>query len=208
MIPFWTLLGPDFAGKSSVLARLQDEHGAQVVSHDDRFVEDYPLVATLRNCWVDDALVWTGKRYTAELVLSVMHPVILHQRDELARQSGPGPVIIDSYYYKVLSACSLLGVWHEPTFDYWRSFPQPEGVVYLDVPAEVTWERTGRGAEASAFEYYGDAVSREGFVRLQADMRARMLAEVRDLPLTIIDGTDPPDSVLAKILSAVGGRTC
>src|SRR5262249_14627335 len=103
MNPFWTLLGPDFAGKSTLLARLRDERGWQVVSHDDRFVGDYPLVATLRNCWVDEALVWTGKRYTAELVLAAMHPVILHQRDELARQAGPGPVIIDSFYYKVLA---------------------------------------------------------------------------------------------------------
>ncbi len=205
MIPFWTLLGPDFAGKSTLLARLQDEHGWQVVSHDDRFVGDHPLVARLRNCWVDEALVWTGKRYTAELVLAAMHPVILHQRDELARQAGPGPVIIDSFYYKVLAACSLLGVSHEPTFAYWRSFPQPEGVVYLDVPPEVTWERTGRGAQATAFEHYGEEVSREGFVRLQTDLRARMLAEVKDLPVTVVDGTAAPDAVLAKIVSAVGG---
>lgn len=205
MTPFWTLLGPDFAGKSTLLGRLRDEHGWQVVSHDDRFVGGYPLVATLRSCWVDEALVWAGKRYSAELVLAVMHAVILHQRDQLARQAGPEPVIIDSFYYKVLAACSLLGVSHGPTFDYWRSFPQPEGVVYLDVPPEVAWERTGQGAEASAFEHYGEAVSREGFVRLQTDLRARMLAEVKDLPLTVVDGTAPPDAVLAKILSAVGG---
>ncbi len=77
-------------------------------------------------------------------------------------------------------------------------------MVYLDVPPEVTWERAGRGAMVSAFEHYGDEVTREGFIRLQTDMRARMLAEVRDLPLTIVDGTAPPDAVLAKILSAVG----
>jgi thymidylate kinase len=204
MTAFWTLLGPDFAGKSNALARLHDEHGWQVVSHDDLFLADYPLVSILRNCWVDNALVWCGKRYTAELVLSVMHSVILHLRDELARQTGPAPVIVDSYFYKHLAACSLLGVSHERTFGYWRSFPRPEGVVYLDVPPEVTWERAGRGAEASAFEHYGDEVSREGFVRMQADLRERMLAEVNDLPVTVIDGTAHPDVVLAKIRSAVG----
>jgi thymidylate kinase len=208
MTPFWTLLGPDFAGKSTALARLRDEHGWQVVSHDDRFLRDYPLVALLRGCWIDDALVWAGKRYTPELVISVMHSVILHQRDELARQTGPGPVIIDSFFYKVLAACELLGVSHQPTFDYWRSFPQPEGVVYLDVPAEITWERAGRGAKASAFEHYGPVVSRDGFLRMQADLRARMLAEVKGLPLTIVDGTASPDAVLAKIRSAVGEAAC
>lgn len=204
MKPFWTLLGPDLAGKSTLLARLKDEHGWQVVSHDDRFLGDHPLVARLRGCWTDEALVWVGKRYTAELVLAVMHAVILHQRDELARQSGPGPVIIDSYFYKVLAACSLLGVTHGPTFDYWRSFPRPEGVVYLDVPPEVTWERSGQGERVTAFEHYGPAVTRDGFVRMQADLRVRMLAEVKGLPLTVVDGTTTPDVVLAKIRSTVG----
>lgn len=208
MTPFWTLLGPDFAGKSTALARLRAEHGWRVVSHDDLFLDDYPLVAKLRSCWIDDALVWTGKRYTAELVMSVMHSVILHQRDELGRQSGPGPVVVDSYYYKVLAACSLLGVVHEPTFRYWRSFPRPEGVVYLDVPPEVAWRRAGRGTKVSAFEHYGDAVSRESFIRLQTDLRTMMLAEVGELPLTIIDGTDTPDAVLDKIISAVGETAC
>ncbi|HEY3259069.1 MAG TPA: hypothetical protein VGJ95_02190 [Pseudonocardiaceae bacterium] len=211
MTAFWTLLGPDFAGKSTALARLRDGHGWQVVSHDDQFVVDYPLVAKLRSCWIDDALVWTGKRYSAELVLSVMHTVILHQRDAvelLGRQGGSRPIIVDSCYYKQLAACDLLGVSHAPTFGYWRSFPRPEGVVYLDVPPEVAWERSGRGARVSAFEHYGEAVSRWGFVRFQTDLRARMLAEVGDLPLTMVDGTATPDTVLAKILSAVGGTAC
>jgi thymidylate kinase len=207
LTPFWTLLGPDFAGKSTALARLRDEHGWQVVSHDDRFLGERPLVTRLRSNWVDEALVWAGERYTAELVLAALHPVILHQRDELARRTGPGPVIIDSFYYKVLAACSLLGVVHEPTFDYWRSFPKPEGVLYLDVPPEVTWERAAAGRAPSAFEYYGDAVTREGFVRFQADLNARMRAEVGNLPLTVVDGTASPDEVLAKIRATVGGGT-
>lgn len=204
MTGYWTLLGPDFAGKSTALLRLRNEQGWQVVSYDDAFVQDYPLVAKLRRCWINDALPWAGKRYTAELVIAAMHPVILHQRDELARRSGPEPVIIDSFFYKALSACALLGMTHEPTFDYWRSFPQPRGVVYLDVPPEVAWQRSGQGRTASAFEYYGETVSWAGFVRMQTDLRARMLAEVKGLPLTVVDGTASPDAVLAKIVAAVG----
>lgn len=208
MTAFWTLLGPDFSGKSSALARLRDEHGWRVVSHDDQFLERYPLVAKLRGSWVDDALRHAGTRYTDELVLSVMHAVILHQRDELSRQHGPGPVVVDSFYYKVLTACTLLGVEHEPTFAYWRTFPQPQGVVYLDVPPEVTWERSGRGAQVTAFEHYGDTVTRGGFVRMQRDLRDGMLAAVKDLPVTVVDGTAAPDAVLAKIVAAVGEAPC
>lgn len=204
--PFWVLLGPDFAGKSSALASLRDEHGWQVVSHDDSFLGEYPLVSKLRGNWVDDGLVWTGRRYTPELVLSVLHSVILYQRDGLANLTGDRPVVMDSYYYKVLAACSLLGVVHERTFRYWRSFPQPQGVLYLDVPPEVTWERTGRGARVTAFEHYGFLPSRTGFVRMQRDLREVMLEEVADLPLTVIDGTASPREVLEKIRSAVGER--
>jgi thymidylate kinase len=207
MTTFWTLLGPDFSGKSTALGRLQDEHGWQVVSHDARFSADHPLIAKLKGAWIDDGLRWLGRRYTPELVLSVMHTVVLYLRDQIDRQSGTGPIIVDSFYYKQLAACSLLGVAHEPTFDYWRSFPQPEGVVYLDVPPEVAWERTGRGAAANAYEHYGDEITREGFVRLQTDLRATMLAEVGDLPLTVIDASESSDAVLAKIVAAVGEPT-
>ncbi|MGC5033618.1 hypothetical protein [Micromonospora sp. DT229] len=208
MTPFWTLLGPDYSGKSTILARLRDEHDWQVVSHDDRFLDRYPLVAKLRESWVDEALGNAGTRYTHELVLSVMHSVILHQRDELRRQTGPGPVIIDSYFYKVLAACTLLGVTHEPTFAYWRTFPQPKGVIYLDVPPDVTWQRSGRGTDVTAFEHYGPTVSQRGFERLQRDLRTRMLSEVRDAPVTVVDATAGRDTVLAKVIAAVGGNQC
>jgi thymidylate kinase len=208
MTDFWTLLGPDYSGKSTALARLRDEHGWRVVSHDDRFLDNYPLVAKLRAMWVDDALRHAGTRYTDELVLSVMHSVILHQRDELRRQTGPGPVIIDSYFYKVLAACSLLGLRHEPTFAYWRAFAPPRGVVYLDIPPEVAWQRAGRGAEVTSFEHYGDQVTLSGFTRLQRDLRTHMFTEVRDLPVTVVDATAGRDAVLAKIVAAVGGEPC
>ncbi|MEV4141643.1 hypothetical protein AB0J72_56990 [Dactylosporangium sp. NPDC049742] len=213
MTDFWVLLGPDFAGKSSALARVRDEVGWQVVSHDDAFVEAHPLVRTLRGCWVDEALRHAGTRYSAELVLTVLHAVILHQRDELLRRVAAadpdaGPVVMDSYYYKVLAACTLLGVTHEPTFAAWRAMPQPAGVVYLDVPPEVTWQRSGEGARATAFEHYGPAATRDGFVRMQRDLRTAMLAEIRDLPVTVLDATAGPDAVLAKVAAAIGAPRC
>lgn len=208
MTKYWTLLGPDFSGKSTVLARLRAEHGWQVVSHDAPYLGEHPLIAKLKRSWIQDGLIWTGTRYTPELVLSVMHTVILHLRDQIERQVGPTPVIVDSFYYKQLAACDLLGAGHEPTFAYWRTFPQPEGVLYLDVPPEITWERSQRGAMANAYECYGDAVTREGFVRLQTDLRARMLAEVGGVPVTMIDGTTSPDEVLAKVVAAVGEPPC
>ncbi len=201
---FWTLLGPDFAGKSTLLGRLHDVHGWHVVSYDDRYLDGYPLIRELRKNWVDDAFAWTGRRYSAELVLSVLHPIVLHLRDELARAAARDRVIVDSYYYKLLAKCRLLGVDHPPLFDYWRSFGQPRGVLYLDLPPEDAWLRSGRGSALNAFEHHGTPTGHTGFVRLQSELRTAMLAEVERLPLTVIDATRPPESVLAEVLASLG----
>lgn len=202
---FWTLVGPDFAGKSTVLESLHDEHGWQVVSYDDRYLDRYPLISRLRRQWIDEAFVWAGTRYSAELVLSVLHSIVLHLRDEIARSAGGGRVIVDSYYYKLLAKCRLFGVEHTPIFDYWRSFPRPRGVVYVDVPPEVTWARSGQGARLNAFEHHDAAVDRAGFTRLQADLRTAVFEEVGDVPLTVVDGSAHPAAVVAEVLTALEG---
>ncbi|WP_431930455.1 dTMP kinase [Micromonospora sp. RP3T] len=204
---FWALLGPDLAGKSTVLRRLHDEHGWRVVSYDDRYLGPYPLIHQLRSSWITDAFRWAGERYSPELVVSVLTPIVLHLREELARAAGADRVIIDSYYYKLLVKCRLLGVEHTPTFDYWRSFPQPGRVLYLDVPAETAWARSDDGARVNRFEHYGPTVGRADFVRLQTDLRAALLAEVRDLPVRIVDGAAPPDEVVAAVLTTTTEST-
>ncbi|WP_343446570.1 dTMP kinase [Micromonospora schwarzwaldensis] len=200
---FWALLGPDLAGKSTVLRRLHDEHGWRVISYDERYLGPYPLIRQLRSSWITDAFGWAGKRYSPELVVSVLNPIVLYFREELARAAGADRVVIDSYYYKLLVKCRLLGVEHTPTFDYWRSFPQPGRVLYLDVPAETAWARSGDGTRVNRFEHYGPTVGRADFVRLQTDLRAALLAEVRDLPVRIVDGAAPPDEVVAAVLTTM-----
>ncbi len=203
MIEFWTLLGPDFAGKSTVLNTLHDKHGWRVISYDDRYLESYPLIQRLRGSWISDAFVWAGKRYSAELVLSVLNSIVLHFRDELARLDGEKRVIVDSYYYKLLAKCRLLGVEHQPTFDYWRSFPRPRGVLYLDVLPEVAWARSSHGAWINEFEHYGTTAGKANFIRLQSDLRAAILAEVDDVPLQCINASQRPETVVATVLAAL-----
>jgi thymidylate kinase len=200
---FWTLVGPDSSGKSTVLDLLHREHGWRVVSYDDEYLDAYPLIRQLRERWVDDAFVWSGRRYSSELVLSALHPIVLHLRDEIARSAGPAPVIVDSYYYKLLAKCTLLGLHHEPTFDIWRSFPQPAGVFWLEVPPALAWRRSGRGDRLNPFEHYGTVPGRAGFTRLQGDLRATVLAEVGDVPVIRVDGRRTPEVLVAVIRRAV-----
>lgn len=200
---FWTLVGPDGSGKSTVLDLLHRKHGWRVISYDDEYLGGYPLIRTLRERWIPDAFLRCGERYTSELVLAALHPIVLHLRDEVARSTGDEPVIVDSYYYKLLAKCSLLGVRHQPTFDIWRSFPQPTGVFWLDVPPTLAWQRSGYGRHVNPFEHYGAAPDQFGFVRLQSDLRAAVLAELPGIPVTDIDGRGTPEALVSAIRRAV-----
>jgi thymidylate kinase len=200
---FWTLLGPDFSGKSTVLTRLHSEHGWHVVSYDDRYLEPFPLIRRLRETWVDEAFVWSGRRYSPELVLAALHPIVLHLRDEMARAQDRQKVVVDSYYYKLLAKCALLGLEHSEVFACWRAFPQPKGVLYLDLPSEVAWDRSGGGARLNPFEYFGAQATRAGFTRLQNELRGALLKEVAQVPLTVIDADVSPEAVLTQVLAAL-----
>ncbi|MCF3124273.1 MULTISPECIES: dTMP kinase [Streptomyces] len=206
MTGFWTLLGPDFSGKSTVLTRLHTDHGWHVVSYDDRYLESAPMVRLLRENWVGEAFAHRGERYSPEMVLAALHPIVLHLRDELARAADRERVIVDSYYYKLLSKCALLGLEDSELFAGWRGFPQPDGVIYLDVSSDVAWERSGEGARLNCFEHFGAEPSREGFTGLQDALRGTVLKEVAELPLTVIDGDAPPEDVLEQVLAVLEDR--
>lgn len=203
MTGFWTLLGPDFSGKSTALNRLHTEHGWHVVSYDDRYLESAPMVRVLRENWVGEAFAHRGERYSPELVLAALHPIVLHLRDELVRAADRDRVIVDSYYYKLLSKCTLLGLADSELFALWRSFPQPTGVLYLDVRSDVAWERSGEGARVNCFEHFGQEPTRAGFVGLQDALRGSLLKEVAELPLTVLDGDVPPEAVLGQVLAVL-----
>ena len=64
---------------------------------------------------------------------------MIHLRDRLAHVRDGRPVVVDSYCYKILARCRLAGVGDNPMFDWWRTFPQPTRVRYLDIPPEKAW---------------------------------------------------------------------
>ncbi|MFF3454641.1 hypothetical protein ACFYXH_09960 [Streptomyces sp. NPDC002730] len=187
--PFYVLLGPDGAGKSSVMAEVEHRLPTwRTLSTDDAFVRpEHGLVTRLRHDVVGEILPNLGTAYSADFMASLLQTAVIHLKDEIQRQDDDVPVVVDSYYYKILAKCRLAGVEENPMYAWWRSFPQPCAVVYMDVSPRSAWRRSGNGARLNALEYFGEFPEWLGFEDYQESLRKLMLEEVRELPVTIIE---------------------
>lgn len=189
---FDVVLGTDFAGKSTLLGELvRSEPAIEVVSTDDEFVSDeYDLIPRLRNDLVAEVLPAVRRRWSPDFAAGLMQMAVLYLRDQVERaaEARPGtPVLVDSYYYKILAKCRLAGLGGEGLFAWWQSFPQPRRVLFLDVSAETAWRRSRAGAATNPLEHYGDDPGWPGFRQFHDDLRAALLREVAALPVTIIE---------------------
>jgi len=203
MSRFWAVLGADYAGKSEVLQTVRRETGWQVISYDDPYVEGHRVVQWLREFAFFEAYRRFGRPYSAELVFSLLTPVVLYLRDEAVRMSAHGPAVVDSYYYKLLAKGIITGIADEHACAVWRSWlrPQPQGVVFLDVAPEVAWTRAS--GTVNPFEYHGTEATWEGFARFQRDLRGVMLDEIKELPSVKVDANGPAVSVAADVITAL-----
>ncbi|UKY53216.1 hypothetical protein [Streptomyces inhibens] len=186
---FSVLLGADFAGKSSVMAELAATVPTwRLLSTDGKFTETaFPLVAQLRRNVVSDVLPDLGTTYSADFLAALLQTAVVHLRDRI-RASEPGaPIVVDSYYYKILAKCRLAGVEENPMFTWWRSFPRPRRIVYLDVTHETAWRRSGQGTRLNRLEHSGALPHEHAFESYQRDLRKVMLEETRDVPMTVIE---------------------
>lgn len=197
--PFCVLLGPDYAGKSTAMARLAETPAPwRIVSVDDAFLgPDHGLIGRLRRALVTETLPALGTAYSPDFATALLQTAVVHLRDQVAARREP--VLVDSYYYKILAKCRLLGAEENPLFAWWRSFPQPALVVYLDVPPETAWRRAGDGRDLNALEHYGPEPHHDSFAAYQADLRKLMLEEVRHRPVRVVDGTAGVDATVRTI---------
>ncbi|MET7640032.1 hypothetical protein [Streptomyces sp. NPDC005438] len=201
--PFTVLLGPDYAGKSSVLRRLADDPSWTVVSYDRGLLDTgSPLVGRVRDEFLAEALCDPG-RYSPDLVLSLLQVAVVHLRDRVATAPRDTHVLVDSYYFKILAKCHLLGLRNEALFSWWRGFPQPERVLFLDVTPDLAWRRSGHGADANSLEHYGERPTAQTFQSFQTDLRRTLLTEVSHLDVTTIE----PGHTIEETVRAVEAAT-
>ncbi|WP_245790481.1 ATP-binding protein [Streptomyces monashensis] len=187
--PFCVLVGPDHAGKSTVLARLERTSPAWrfLSVDDDRLSPEHALISRLRRAAVTEVAAHPDA-WSPEFFTTLVQTAVVHLRDELLRGAGSGrPAVIDSYYYKFLAKCRLAGAPDSPLFAWWRTFPRPQRVIYLDVPPETTWRRSGEGAGLNPLEHYGPRPEWDGFRRYQRDLAKLIRDEIQDLPVTVIE---------------------
>ncbi|MGP3966755.1 hypothetical protein [Streptomyces sp. 6N223] len=205
--PFYVLLGPDRAGKSSVMAEMASAlPGWQTVSTDDDLVAgEHGLVTRLRRMVVKDVLPGLGTAYSPDFLAELLGAAVVYLRDQLERQEPGVPVLMDSYYYKILAKCRLAGLDEHPLYAWWRSFPQPREVIYLDVSPETAWRRSGRGARLNPLEYFGPRPAWLGFESYQTNLGKLMLEETGRLPVTVVEerpGTAATAAAVREVLAA------
>ncbi len=189
VVGFDVLLGVDFSGKSSVMSKLsRSSTPRRLISTDSEFIEErHRLVRNLRRSVGEEILPGLDTSYSKQFLAGMLQMAVLHLRDQLSTRDTEIPTLVDSYYYKILAKCRLAGLEDNPMFGWWRSFPQPRRVVFLDVSPETAWQRTGGRGAVNALEHYGPEAGCRQFVDYQSDLRKLILEEVSHLPVSVIE---------------------
>src|SRR2546428_9231933 len=102
---------------TEIAARLP---GWRTLSTDDAFVGPEPrLVTGLRHQVVEELLPELGTRYSADFLAGLLQTAVIHLKDQVERHDPQVPLLVDSYYYKILAKCRLAGVQDNPMYTWW-----------------------------------------------------------------------------------------
>jgi thymidylate kinase len=110
-------------------------------------------------------------------------------------------VVLDSYHYKLLAKERLYSVSDESLERLCAELPPPDAVIFLDVDPMTAFER--KSGEMSPYEYRGEP-SLESFVSFQHSLRELVLEQLISIPHMIVDGSLPPEELLAEVGKVIG----
>jgi thymidylate kinase len=194
--PFVVLSGTDYAGKSVLLRGLADAMPTwRLVSVDQEFLApEHGVVSRLKSELFGEVLPGVRKHYSVDFVASLLQTAVVYLRDQILDCGARQPVIVDSYYYKILAKCRLIGA-SDALVGWWRGLPQPREVLFLDVDPATAWARASAGTRMNWLEFYGDHPDRDGFVTFQRDLRTALLAELAHLPVRMLPEADVAGTV-------------
>lgn len=85
---FSVVLGPDYAGKTTLLTEMA-ALGMQCVSYDKEFVgRDTALINDLREAFLKRALRAAGDVYSSDFVVTRLQTSVVYLRDQMLRAAG------------------------------------------------------------------------------------------------------------------------
>ena len=205
--PIWVLLGPDYSGKSTIMKALRHRGDLRLASTDAEFLRPpYTILPELRRLFLDLVLPNASRLLSPDFVLSGLQMPLVYLRDQALAEASEGPVLVDSYLYKALAKCLLLGMANDRTLAFWRSFPPPDGVLFVQVHPGEALRRARAAGGPNGFEHYSHAGSEAGFLEFQRDLTALMLREVAGVPTTMLDGHARPADIARDLLEQIQRR--
>jgi thymidylate kinase len=192
------LLGGDYCGKSSAMRALREQNAWGLVSCDDDFLPDaYRSMTRLRDVFFESVLPHVKQMPSPDFALLGLQMATAYLRDWAGKLRERGPVLVDSYYYKVLAKCSCTAWSSADVLAAWRNYPQPDEVIYLSVDPEIALARARTHGGPNPFEAMGSKASddRDGFLEFQRRLARSMLEEIRGIPTNVVDANRSPAEV-------------
>lgn len=201
------IVGSDFAGKTTALKQLDERLGWARVSYEPPLVPpEHAFIVEIAKLFRREMLPrW--QTYSSELLLSILSTPIRYMHDVAQAQLRHRHVLVDAYYYRILTKCQALGIVDERIFAEWRSLPRPDHVIILSLAPERAYERTqGR---LNAFEHLPGAPDREGFIAFQEVVQRLLRAEIGTISVSRVDADREQRLVqteIESILTCLAGQ--
>jgi thymidylate kinase len=195
MPKFFVLVGIDGSGKTTLLRTL---NVPGVITTSWRELRSHEVPATL----APDGPTRIKNRVPLLSRAMFIGGHLVAQYEYLVRPAleDGAHVMLDSYYLKLLAKERVFGTAHPALEMLCRELPPPDGVIYVDVPAGVSFRR--KAADLSPYEYIG-APTERNFVAFQTRVAAEIRALIAGLPTVVIPGTPPVAELREAAAAAV-----